>query len=384
MANCALCVNQLSSSSFDQHYDSAEHIFPNSVGGFKTVSGFICRKCNSETGETWDAALAKTMLPLCHLFNIVRDRGGVPSLKITTTEGERVTLKGEGGIDFTNPLLVKTQRPDGLLDYKIEARSLIELRKILEGIKKKLPSLDVDAQLASAQEIKGYLDGDFEFTFDFGGPEGGRSMVKTCLAFAFSIGVDWHKCENATTYLREQSTTSCFGYYYGEDLVKNRKPSTPFHCVAVLADPATGLILSYAEYFGCVRIVALLGTKYAGPRLESAYAIDPRNGEEFRVKVQIDFDLERINNVIVGQYRDGEAFKAAFSGVIGPTIESQKAAERTRVVDNAVDKAFDECGAMEGEELTAEHLRRLTLSIAESVIPYLKHTKRSVNGPKNS
>lgn len=382
MTKCAICGNQISNDPTDPHCDSAEHIFPNAVGGQKTVSGFICRKCNSETGERWDAALAKTMQPLGLLFGVQRDRGKMPSLRTVTTTGERVTLHAEGGITFTNPEFEKTRRPDGSIDYNIKARSMGEARRILEGLRKKLPELDIEATLAQATAVEKYLDGDFHFAFQFGGPGGGRSMVKTCLAFAFANGVGWHECDQATAYLRDPSAKACFGYFSTRDLVSGRKSGAPLHCVALRADPTTGLVLSYAEFFGVARIVACLGEKYTGPPAESAYAFDPRTGEEFEVQVSLDFDRATIDDIYAYRHSDERAVRDAFSSVIGPTLQSQADAEKDRVIGRAVDKAFDECGAKEGERLTEEHLRKISRSIAESISPFALHSMRPVRGPK--
>ena len=87
MTKCAICGNQISNDPADPHCNSVEHIFPNAIGGRKTVSGFICRKCNSETGEKWDAALAKTMQPLALMFGVQRDRGEMPPLRTSTDRG---------------------------------------------------------------------------------------------------------------------------------------------------------------------------------------------------------------------------------------------------------------------------------------------------------
>ncbi|MFC0569973.1 HNH endonuclease [Gluconobacter japonicus] len=51
MANCIICNHSLTSQN-----DSAEHIIPNAIGGFRKVWGFLCNRCNNTTGHDWDAA----------------------------------------------------------------------------------------------------------------------------------------------------------------------------------------------------------------------------------------------------------------------------------------------------------------------------------------
>jgi hypothetical protein len=72
--------------------------------------------------------------------------------------------------------------------------------------------------------------------------------VKSCLAWAFTCGVDWSACEHAIGYLRSPLNAPCFGYYHDKDLVEGRHTGVPFHCLAVDANPATGLILAYGEF----------------------------------------------------------------------------------------------------------------------------------------
>lgn len=381
MTKCVICCETLSTDPAEPRYDSAEHIFPNAVGGQKTVSGFICRKCNSETGETWDAALAKTMLPLSLMFGVKRDRGKLPSLRTITTEGEHLTLQAEGGLTLTHPEFKETRGPDGSAKYNIKTRSIPDGRKILKGLKKKIYDLDIEAVLAQGTPVEKYPDGDLGFQFQLGDPKSGRSMVKTALAFAFSKGIGWRECEQATAYLRHTSAKACFGFFSARDLLSDRKSGVPLHCVALRADPTTGLILSYVEYFGSIRIVACLGDKYAGLPVETAYAIDPRTAEELSTEVDLDFDPKMMDEIYAGGHLDGLKVEAAFSSVLGPTLRSQEAAERKRVVGRAVDRGFDECGAKEGEQLTPEHLQRISRSVAESVAPFLLHRMRSVRGP---
>jgi hypothetical protein len=58
------------------------------IGGRWRVSGFICRACNSATGETWAAELAQQLLPFSLMLDISRKRGQTPPLKVTTTAGQ--------------------------------------------------------------------------------------------------------------------------------------------------------------------------------------------------------------------------------------------------------------------------------------------------------
>ena len=66
---------------------SKEHIIPNAIGGKKGVSGFICDRCNNETGAAWDAELARQLNPISLCLGIRRTRGKVPPQVFPTSSG---------------------------------------------------------------------------------------------------------------------------------------------------------------------------------------------------------------------------------------------------------------------------------------------------------
>ena len=69
-ATANLCVLCGDSASGDER--SSEHIILAALGGRRTVSGFICRQCNSDTGRTCDAALAASLEGWTILLEISR------------------------------------------------------------------------------------------------------------------------------------------------------------------------------------------------------------------------------------------------------------------------------------------------------------------------
>jgi hypothetical protein len=87
----------------DESNDSEEHVIPNSIGGRLKVRGFICRDCNSRTGETWDATLSQQLNFFCHFFGVKRERGVLPRQPIETTAGEQLLMQPGGGFKMKDP-----------------------------------------------------------------------------------------------------------------------------------------------------------------------------------------------------------------------------------------------------------------------------------------
>ncbi|WP_298355156.1 HNH endonuclease [Rhodoblastus sp.] len=371
MVRCAICDTEITAEN-----DSLEHLIPNALGGRRKISGFICRDCNSSTGETWDAALAAQLAPLSLLFDISRERGDPPPLKVVTTAGERLTVGPAGSLALTNPGVNKKPGPSGGFQYQITARSMEEARQILGGLKRKHPEIDIEAILAGAEAVENYAQGAIKHDLTIGGEVAGRSIVKSCLAMAFANGVDWQNCGNAVSYLRSGTAIPCFGYYNEKDLLSRRPLGIPLHCLAVRADPESGLILAYAEYFGLHCIVACLGEAYTGPLLHEVYAIDPRNGVGLDVGVELSFSRSAIDDIYAYKRISPEAFEQAASAIIGPAIANQHAAEQQRVLERAVEEAFRTCGAQPNEILTKEHARRISQTVAAKITPFILHRLR--------
>ena len=76
LGSCWLCSNELTK--------TREHIIPESMGGKKTVVGFICKDCNSRTGHDWDAAV--------HRFESWKFLL-TPNLRVNPQRGNRIRVR---------------------------------------------------------------------------------------------------------------------------------------------------------------------------------------------------------------------------------------------------------------------------------------------------
>lgn len=364
---CAICGRNISPDD-----DSEEHVLPSAIGGRRTVRGFLHKDCNNRSGHTWDAALEKQLRPLALHFGIKRQSGRTLRMAVTTSAGENFLLNAGGRLEMTRPEVKRTPAPNGE-SIQVKAGSIAQARDVLNGVKRKYPKVDVEALLAGAETQRSYARGVVRIDLDFGGPMSGRSLVKSALALAHSIGLPIDQCRDALAYLRQADAEPCFGYYYVDDVVDGRSPTVPLHCVAIDANPATGLILGYLEYFGIHRAVVCLGRGYSGDRLKSIYALDPRTGEVLDVGVRLDFDVADVRAIYDYERDDAEKRREAFGVVFGAALGSHQAAERDRVVRDSLNFAWANCGGVPDQALTAEQLERLKELFVDRATPWWKH-----------
>ena len=369
--NCYLCSEPLTVEN-----DSAEHIIPNSIGGIRKVKGFICRVCNNQAGDTWDADLSKQFNKLAILFRVVRDQGENRGEVIETTAGEKLIYRKDS-LKFFSPKIQKTTKEDGV-QYKISANDMKQARTIITGLKRKHPEIDVDEILANAIEQINYPEGYLQFETSFGGLSVGKSFVKTALALLSANGINPTICERANSYLLSDGEP-CFGHYYHRDLVLNRPIGIPLHCVCVAGNQAKRTIQAYLEYFGLARIVISLSAEYEGADFKYHYAINPTEGTEVIIDFDLSFEENDIRRIYDYQFYDSQTAVNCWHAVLPNEIQRQQNQQLEEVLARsrlAMERLFGNDTDVTPEEFVAAYI--------ESLEPYLLHLARTGRPPSNN
>jgi hypothetical protein len=366
---CALCGVIITEAN-----DTKEHLIPNAIGGRKKIKGFICRDCNNVSGDNWESELAKQLNPLSLFFGISRERGNAPSQLFKTTGGDKLKLNLDGSMDIEKPIYIEKQLESGAgVQVQIRARSIPEAKRMLQGVKRKYPQVDLNELLDNAKSESSYCPDMLNFNFSFGGHEAGRSIVKSALALAVGSGIPAKLCIEAIDYLKNDESEACFGYFYETDLIKNRPEGIPLHCVAIKGCKKTKQVLGYVEYFGVQRLVLCLASSYEGEDISNTYAINPITGEELNLLVDLNLSNSDIREAYDYKRIPSEAFEDVFGKVIPTGMNSSFEKEKERVLNKAVMYAFENCGAKEGEMLLPEHVNKLTGLMMEKLEPFLLH-----------
>ncbi|BCI67343.1 hypothetical protein AAJCM20276_19670 [Acetobacter aceti] len=290
-------------------------------------------------------------------------------MKVLTTAGEEFLLGPEGSLAISKPLITKVDSGDKTT-YQITVGSESSARKVLNGLKRKHPKIDVETTLASVQATRSYAKGVFCLDIGFGGDKAGRSLVKSTLALAKAAGIPIDLCTDAVGYLQD-SAPPCFGYYFVRDLIVERPAAIPLHCIAIEATPDTGLILGYAEYFGVHRAVVCLGREYRGKAVRATYALDPRTGTQLNLNVDLSFNETDVEEIYDYQMDDIAGRQAAFGAVFSPYLQEKRKTEWECVVKDALSYAWLNCGATPNTMLTIADKLAIVRLFGDKAIPFL-------------
>lgn len=365
---CALCPDPLSAKN-----KTKEHIIPNAIGGRKKTTGFICNDCNNKLGEDWDADLAKQLNWFCLAVGINRERGESPKQIVQTIEGDKYWLLNDGS--FT-PEKSSYSEEDlgGKIKINLTAKTIEEAKLRLKGIARKYPKFDVEKALSELEVTTNYLESPLHVSLSLGGPNAGRSLVKTAFAFASECGVPHAQCEKALEYLLNPEAEAIpFGFAYLSDLVEGRPKDRIFHCVSLHGDLKKKRLWSYIEYFGIFRIVVLLSERYAGPFRNEIYSIDPVDGERVAVKVNPQISEEEFSALMNGDGFDQEKHKAAADYALPIILNRSTSRSLERSVKEGFHHAAKQLGIKENEIIPKEKAAEFTGFMMEKISPFLEH-----------
>ncbi len=366
---CALCDEAIT-----EENDTKEHLIPNAIGGRKKIKGFICESCNNSSGDDWESELAKQLNPLSLFFGISRERGEAPSQLFETTGGDRLKLNVDGSMDIEKPIYSESPMESGTgVQIQIRARSMPEAKRMLQGVKRKYPQVDLNELLENAISQSSYCSDMLHFNLSFGGHEAGRSIVKSALALAVSSGIPAEECTEATNYLKNDEAEACFGYFYEKDLITNRPKGIPLHCVSIKGCGKTKQVIGYVEYFGVQRVILCLSGTYEGPDISDTYAINPITGKELTLLVDLNLSNPEIREAYDYKKIPKGSVEAAFDEVLPTGMKASYEKEKDRVLNEAIKYAFENCGAKEGEMLMPEHVNKLTGLMMEKLESFILH-----------
>ena len=273
--NCWLCSVVITPGN-----DSKEHIIPQAIGGRKTVSGFICKQCNNETGAEWDASLLKFLEFITMFVNPSREDGKrTPAVDATGDDGLEYLVPprspGEPLIPIIkHPRVRETVLDDGTINIEGTFGSEAEARAVLEKMKnRKYHDIDVEKEMANATRVsrRPRLTQKIEFNTNCR-----KSIVKTALALACSNGVNREDCEYAIGYLHKP-------YSVDTDIVlfADKPPiqfSKDWHSIFTMQ--VESRLVSYVSYYDGFHFLIILSQEYVGQFIAMSYAVDPTNGME--------------------------------------------------------------------------------------------------------
>ena len=274
---CWLCDENLTATS--------EHIIPQSLGGKRTVSGFICRDCNSRTGARWDTAVGEfeswkfTIDP-----TLLRKRQYDRPLRAQFTDSglnAKILSGGQVIFGFNPPRETLNQMGELVYEFTGDARQPDELFVQVNSFLKRHHRQEITREEFNARaEYHSQNDPQVTFRLGLRMPKYFRSVTKTAMAMAFSIGLEPSVCENAVRYLRDETVAEDGAVipFPGMTLEGHNDDWLDYHAVTIFSAASSGKLFGEIVYFGATVGLVILSNSYFGPMVLEGHSINLRTG----------------------------------------------------------------------------------------------------------
>ena len=281
---CWLCETLLTDDSRSQ-----EHIVPEKLGGKRTVSGFLCRRCNNSTGSKWDAPLIETIKPMDFIASLRDWHESEPPLSCDLSKranrhdsvsGKETRTMYRGG---GNSVVFMDGRE---LQVGIASHSEAQMSGILRGILRKfsIPHdewADIEKQASSLLTEATAETHMIQAGIPVNLPAASRAMVKCMLALACAEGMNRKDFQGILAHL------SMDNHRYIGDLpdweVLPQKERVARRCVAISGSAETQVLFGFVDFGGFLPWMIPLIAPYEGPPCHAVYAIDVKTGNEVNV-----------------------------------------------------------------------------------------------------
>jgi len=357
---------------------TGEHVIPGAIGGHKEVRRFICRTCNSKRGTKWEAEVARQFLWFSSVAAVKRAHGGKhPDLKVQTASGERLRLQSDTVLVPDRPE-VKFNELGDKLEITIRANDPKTAQNLINKVARDHPGFDVPKALREMSTVDTYLESPLALSVGYGGPEAGRSMVKSCLALLSETGAKPKDCARAITYLEDPGPDAPppFWIFFDADLVTKRPQNYLFHCVSVIGQPEHRRILGYVEFFNFARILVCIGEDYEGETFQATYAVDPVDARELDVTVDFDRVPQRLDGIKMPK-EPPQIYLDAFQTTVSIVNAISRDRVRAHALSNAATDALRVIGLdPAAEDVPAELKDQCLNEFLNQLKPYIRSQLR--------
>jgi len=277
---------------------SEEHILLNAIGGKLKSKELLCKKCNSEFGDSFDSVLSKQLLFLSSFLNVDRDRGNHPKLKGAKTDsGEEIHLLVGGKPYYAKPS-VETINKDNEVILNIKARSEKELKQILKGLGRKFPQIDIEEIVKKSILETSYLKEPIKITQTIGGEKALNGITKIGLNYCIHTSKNFLPFRNTINILKNNSKNElCKHFYLKKKYRKERQEIC--HIIHIQSNKGNKNVIAYIEFFSSYSFLVLLSDDYTGNQISSTYCYDLKHKKTLEKKINLKISTEEFKKLPV-------------------------------------------------------------------------------------
>lgn len=376
MANCYKCDTLLTEAN-----RSEEHIILNACGGRLKSKNLLCKGCNSEFGETFDAKLANATNDLANLLLIKRHRGEPRPIKgKVESSGEDYYIEFGGKPIMSKPIISEEVEGEKI-ELSITARNEKEFRQILTGLKKKYPQLDIEKTVESATYKNEYLDEPIKFQSQIGGEDVFKSITKSAINYFILKDGENTYIKHLMSYLEGVDEADTVWMHYPEQPIYLPAEDEVSHIVKLVGNPEEKVLYTYIELFNVHNFIVKLSEEYEGQPLDETYVYDLIKMEEIQRVVPLNYSRGQLLDLF--ENKDAKPFSQVqkkFERTLTIAMKRQSSKHNQDLIVKAMNNSLGK--HPEGTEITKEMINELTNELMKEITPMILHHFRKQNPPE--
>ncbi|CAH0347773.1 HNH endonuclease [Bacillus sp. CECT 9360] len=357
---CYICDTALT-----KENETEEHILLNAIGGKLKSRTLICKDCNSKLGSDIDNKLAQQLNPIANFLDIKRDRGKPQNVK-GKYENKEIIIEPGGKMKLARPYIDKGEKV-----VHIEASTMGEATKVLRGLKRNHPDLDIEKAIKNAKKSKDYLPS-VSVGMNFGGKESKQAICKMAVNFYILNGGDPTTIKHFLPFIQGKETEAEVYYFYPRAEVFYKGEKDVMHSLVLVGDPVKNELYVYIELFNEFKMLVFLDRKYNLEPIYNSYHYNVVTNEEVEYDTPIRIapkDLRRYSLKDIDESKFKERMRILFQRI--DTVSTDRRIHE--ITTKAMEEMSKRFPQQENPVFTKEMLAYLSKRVADEFVLSFQH-----------
>ncbi|CAN0590786.1 unnamed protein product, partial [Ectocarpus sp. 12 AP-2014] len=253
-----------------------------------------------------------------------------------------------------------------------------ELKKVLNGLKRKYPDLDIEGALKAAKSKKIMEDDSYEINGSIGGPEVFKAIAKTMINFYIHYNGNPLYIKPLIPYLNGRDNMDVVWMHYPNQAIYQPDTGEVSHVLKVVGSAKERILYGYVELFNTHCFIVKLNSNYDGEDFDEDYIYDVLSEQELNKKSDLAFTKVVLDKLFENkETRSFDNIKKRYARVINIAYSVQDKHQLSKILEEAVEEVLGEFP--EDEPLDAKTLKALNWEVAESVGLFFESKKRRRN-----
>ncbi|MCG8806527.1 HNH endonuclease [Tenacibaculum finnmarkense] len=353
---------------------STEHIILNACGGKLKSNSLLCKKCNSNFGESFDMELAKSITPLANLLKIKRDRGNPPKINgIDTINNTEYSLEHNGNVNLKIPSIKKIDFDnDDISKRKIQIQAPNEkiLKQTLNGLKRKYPGLNVENALKDFTYNEKPFDNELKINMSIGGTETFKSITKTAINFYMLNNGNRDEIKHLFNYLDGKEDMNIVWFYYPNIEIYNHQDGEVMHILKIIGKKNERILYAYVELFSSHCFIIKLNENYNGENIDIDYISNVNTNEVKHNLTKLELNRVELINLFINKDVD---IHLKVQNKASRVLNISQKRDVKNEISKSVNKIFNK---HIGESVNHEILNELQNEFMRIIKPHINYGKK--------